>query len=97
MKKWFSAIVKKLDIDGMDVFIISSFVILIAVIVAISAISDSYREKGFRSWASEKVYSVTDWIGETWNHGKCLVSICDRDGRCPVWLSDESRCAMRKE
>ena len=65
MKKWFSAIFKKLDIDErdkMDVFTILSFVILIVVIVAISAISDSYREKGFRSWASEKVYSVTDWI-----------------------------------
>lgn len=33
-------------------------------------------------------------LSADWHHIGCMFSLCDQDGRCPVWSSKFSKCYM---
>ena len=33
-------------------------------------------------------------LSADWHHIGCMLSLCDQDGRCPVWSSKYSKCYM---
>lgn len=40
---------------------------------------------------------VRGTVSGAWHHAKCFIRLCDEDGRCPYWSSNQSRCYMLNE
>lgn len=38
--------------------------------------------------------TVREWLSTAVDHGICLVKLCDKDHRCPVWDGKKERCIM---
>lgn len=70
------------DKTGYIVAIIAGIVLLAALYV-MGAFAGSGHAEGIRGTLSAD-----------WHHIGCMLSLCDEDGRCPVWSSKYSKCYM---
>ena len=64
-----------------------AIVVSIFVIAGIMVFADVFAGKGHQD-------GIRGTLSADWHHAKCLVKLCDDDGRCPVWSSEYSKCYM---
>ena len=76
-------------VKGLNGFFISLFTIaaIVAVIFGCVRLSGMYAGSGSPP-------GIRGTISGAWHHTKCLVRICDDEGRCPAWSGIYGKCYM---